>query len=45
VIVDDYGFTTCPGAKQALDEFVDEGGEPFVLHKLDSGQALLIRVS
>jgi SAM-dependent methyltransferase len=42
-VVDDYGFITCPGAKQAVDEFVDEHAEHFVAHRLDSGQCLLVR--
>jgi hypothetical protein len=44
-IVDDYGFTTCPGAKQALDEFIDERAGCFVVHALDSGQALVVKTS
>jgi hypothetical protein len=44
-IVDDYGFTTCPGARRALEEFTEEQGERFVVHALDSGQALVIRTA
>jgi hypothetical protein len=42
-IVDDYGFTTCPGVKQAVDEVIEGHAETFVLHTLDSGQALVLR--
>lgn len=44
-IVDDYGFTTCPGAKQALDEFVEQQQGSFIVHGLDSGQALVVRTA
>lgn len=43
VVVDDYGFRTCPGARRATDEFIDEHGDSFVMFPLDSGQALLVR--
>jgi O-methyltransferase len=42
-IVDDYGFTTCPGARRALDEFIEERPGAFMVHALDSGQALVVR--
>jgi O-methyltransferase len=42
-IVDDYGFTTCPGVRKAVDEFVCDEAQGFVLQALDSGQALLLR--
>lgn len=42
-IVDDYGFTTCPGVKAAVDEFVESQAQAFAVHRLDSGQALLTR--
>jgi O-methyltransferase len=44
VVVDDYGFTTCPGARQAVDEFVAAHAAGFILFALDSGQALVVRV-
>jgi O-methyltransferase len=43
LIVDDYGFTTCPGAKKAVDDFVAEHREFAMLHLL-SGQAVLFRI-
>jgi O-methyltransferase len=43
VVVDDYGFTTCPGVRRAVDEFVERSGASFVGQALDSGQFLLVR--
>jgi len=42
--VDDYGFTTCPGAKTAVDEFVAAHREFTMVHLL-SGQALVFRAA
>jgi len=44
IVVDDYGFTTCPGAKQAVDEFMQVQRE-FVFFHMDTGQAVLVRIS
>ncbi|MGI9111671.1 MAG: TylF/MycF/NovP-related O-methyltransferase [Gaiellaceae bacterium] len=44
IVVDDYGFVTCPGAKQAVDEFITENGG-FRLFHLLTGQAILFRIS
>jgi O-methyltransferase len=44
IVVDDYGFTTCPGAKQAVDEFA-AGHQEFAAFHLLTGQALLVRVA
>jgi O-methyltransferase len=44
MVLDDYGTVTCPGVKQAADEFVDELPE-FRLWHLLSAQALLTRVA
>jgi hypothetical protein len=41
LICDDYGFTTCPGAKQAVDEFMQTRPEA-VIH-LPTGQGVIIR--
>lgn len=40
IVVDDYGFTTCPGAKAAVDEFMIGNGSWAMMHLL-TGQALL----
>lgn len=42
LVVDDYGFTTCPGAKQAVDDFIRERPEYRMIHLL-SGQAVVTR--
>ena len=44
IIVDDYGFITCKGAKKATDEFVDANPN-FKLFHLVTGQALLLKIS
>ena len=44
MVIDDYGVTTCPGVKQAADEFVVEFPE-FRLWHLLTGQAILSRVT
>lgn len=41
IVVDDYGFTTCPGAKQAVDEFAAANPGFRMLHLL-TGQAVLV---
>ncbi|MEX0591886.1 MAG: TylF/MycF/NovP-related O-methyltransferase, partial [Nitriliruptoraceae bacterium] len=41
IVVDDYGFVTCAGAKQAVDEFIDDHPNWRRLH-LITGQALLV---
>jgi O-methyltransferase len=42
LVIDDYGFTTCPGAKRAADDFIDEFPE-FRLRHLLTGQAIVTR--
>ena len=44
VVVDDYGFKTCPGARQAVDEFAAAHPQFRLLH-LMTGQAVLTRVA
>ena len=43
IVVDDYGFTTCPGAKQAVDEFIQDSGQSFFPLYLLTGQCLLVK--
>ena len=43
IVCDDYGFTTCPGAKSAVDEYMESRPEP-VLHA-PTGQALIFKRS
>ena len=44
IIVDDYGFITCKGAKKATDEFV-HANPSFKLFHLLTGQALILKIS
>jgi len=41
IVMDDYGFVTCPGAKRAADEFFCSKPEPLVM--LTTGQALVLK--
>jgi hypothetical protein len=41
MLFDDYGFTTCPGAKLAVDEFFSTRPEPTVM--LPTGQAFIVK--
>ena len=41
MICDDYGFSTCPGAKKAMDEFFMNKAEPVLM--LTTGQAFIIK--
>jgi hypothetical protein len=41
MVCDDYGFTTCPGAYQAVQEFMED--KPEHLIHLPTGQAVIIR--
>ncbi len=43
IIFDDYGFASCPGARQAVDEFFAE--KPEVPLVLGTGQAVVFRVT
>ncbi len=43
MVIDDYGFVTCPGVKRAADEFVAEFPQ-FRLWHLLTGQAILWRI-
>jgi O-methyltransferase len=44
IVVDDYGFITCRGARQAVEEFVADSPQFRKVHLL-TGQALLVRVA
>ena len=44
IIVDDYGFATCPGVKQAVDDFVAKHAEYTGLYLL-TGQYLLVNAA
>lgn len=44
IIVDDYGFTTCPGVKKAVDEFVADTPGYFSLSLL-TGQYVLVKLN
>jgi hypothetical protein len=41
MLFDDYGFCTCPGARRAIDEFLEDKPETVVL--VPTGQAFVIR--
>ena len=41
IVVDDYGFTSCPGATQAVDEFLAD--KPEQMLSLSAGGGFLIR--
>ncbi|MGE5271105.1 MAG: TylF/MycF/NovP-related O-methyltransferase [Thiohalocapsa sp.] len=41
MLFDDYGFTSCPGAKQAADEYFADKPEHIVM--LPTGQAFIVR--
>lgn len=41
ILMDDYGFKTCPGAKQAADEFFSDKSEQIIL--LPTGQAFVVK--
>lgn len=43
IVVDDYGFITCKGAKKAVDEFVSSNSS-FNLFHLLTGQALIQKI-
>lgn len=41
LLFDDYGFVSCPGARQAVDEFFAVSGDPVIV--LPTGQAFVIK--
>lgn len=42
IICDDYGFSTCPGAKKAIDDFFIDKPENII--NLPTGQCLIIKI-
>jgi predicted O-methyltransferase YrrM len=43
IVVDDYGFVTCPGVRRAVQEYLDEYPQHFIKLELMTGQCLLIK--
>jgi hypothetical protein len=43
IVVDDYGFTTCPGVTKAVDEFI-KANSGFYRFNLLTGQSVLIKL-
>ena len=43
IVVDDYGFPSCPGARRAVDEFF-AGGRPEAPLCLPTGQCLILKL-
>ena len=41
IVVDDYGFTSCPGATRAADEFL--AGRPEQMLRLSGGGGFLVK--
>ena len=41
ILLDDYGFASCPGVTQAVDEFMADKPEPII--NLASGGAFIVR--
>ena len=41
ILFDDYGFTTCPGARHAIDDFMKDKKEPII--DLPTGSAFVLR--
>jgi hypothetical protein len=41
IVCDDYGFTSCPGASKAVDEFLKD--KPEVMVSLTTGQGFMIK--
>jgi predicted O-methyltransferase YrrM len=44
IVLDDYGFLTCPGAKRAADEFMLSRGRDFRMIHLLTGQAVIVKI-
>jgi len=44
IVCDDYGFTTCPGARKACDDFCAKTPQQTVIH-LTTGQGIIMKQS
>jgi O-methyltransferase len=43
IVLDDYGFTTCPGARHAIDSYMKDKPEPIIA--LPTGSAFIVRTA
>lgn len=43
LVLDDYGFTTCPGIEKAVTEFLDNHPGAFTRFELPTGQGILVK--
>lgn len=44
IIIDDYNFLTCPGAKNAVDQFLEETERTFIKFECQTGQCCLFNL-
>lgn len=44
MVLDDYGFITCPGAKKAAEEYVRNNSSAFLMLHLLTGQAIITKI-
>lgn len=42
ILIDDYGFVTCPGVTRAVDEFLSDKSDRFFKLALETGQCCLV---
>lgn len=45
ILVDDFGFVTCPGVRKAVSEFMENNPAIFYKFELSTGQCLLVKIS
>lgn len=45
ILVDDFGFVTCPGVRKAVSEFMENNHSIFYKFELSTGQCLLVKIS
>lgn len=45
MLVDDFGFVTCPGVRKAVNEFMEDNSCVFYKIELSTGQCLLVKIS